>query len=187
MIKRSDQLNNVTRLRQTFNNNPEVKNASPCTYAIGLVEQKGSRVPFSPAVSTMPRGSTPRCARSGISTRQYNFVSSRSFALRGASRICNSELKIFAAHAKNCRPWRDVALKERMLKLRRRQRDANRLSNVKRRDRVSSLSRCIDGDCTRLRNIHRWNCTLKVRWKRRLSDTAWESVLLRISEFSDNR
>lgn len=53
--------------------------------------------------------------RSRISTIQYNFVSSRSFALRGASGMCPSALKILAIRAKNCRPWGYIALKARWM------------------------------------------------------------------------
>lgn len=111
----------------------------------GRQEQKRLRDLFSPSVFTRPR-TTLRCARSRISTRLYNFVSSRSFALRGASRMCPSALKILAVQAKNRRPWGAVALKARMLEPCLEPPRTKSSFERETTDRVSSLSRSIERD-----------------------------------------
>lgn len=111
----------------------------------GREEQKRLRDLFSPSVFTRPR-TTLRCARSRISTRLYNFVSSRSFALRGASRMCPSALKILAVQAKNRRPWGAVALKARMLEPCLEPPRTKSSFERETTDRVSSLSRSIERD-----------------------------------------
>ena len=104
----------------------------------GAFNRRKRRLIFACLRFTKP-DSTPRCSRRRISTWPYNFVSSRSFALCGASRICPFALKILAVQAKNCRPRGEMLApwKRGCSNPASNRRQPNHLSNVKRPGIVS--------------------------------------------------